>query len=217
MNYIVIDHYTKIFRRKQVLNDICLKVRENSIVGFVGPNGSGKSMLFRAVAGLIHPTSGTVFIDGRPLGKHMAFPPSLGIIIENVSLWSERNCMENLCLLASIKNEICRNDVQNAIERVGLDPNDKRPIKKYSLGMKQRLVIAQAIMERPKLIILDEPTNSLDEASIKLVYDIILEEHARGATILLSSHNKADISTLCDSVVHMHNGRVADIEKEGEI
>lgn len=208
MNYIIVDHYTKIFRRKPVLSDICLTVPENSIMGFVGPNGSGKSMLFRAIAGLIHPTSGKIVINGIPLNKRMPFPPSLGIVIENVGLWPERNCMENLCLLAAIKNEIGRNQIENAIRRVGLEPDDKRPIKKYSLGMKQRLVIAQAIMEKPKLIILDEPTNALDEDAIKLIYNIILEERARGATILLSSHNKTDISTLCDGVIHMQNGKV---------
>ena len=165
-------------------------------------------MLLRTIAGLIKPSKGKVWVDGKPLGKKHSFPDDLGIVIENVGLWPEYTGMENLALLAKIRGKIGKQEMEEALKRVGLSPSDSRIYKKYSLGMKQRLAIAQAIMERPKLLLLDEPTNALDENGVALIHDLILRERKRGATIVLASHNRADIDLLCDSVYFLEEGKV---------
>ena len=147
-------------------------------------------------------------MDGKPLGKKHSFPDDLGIVIENVGLWPEYTGMENLALLAKIRGKIGKQEMEEALKRVGLSPSDSRIYKKYSLGMKQRLAIAQAIMERPKLLLLDEPTNALDENGVALIHDLIFRERKRGATIVLASHNRADIDLLCDSVYFLEEGKV---------
>jgi len=173
-------------------------------------------MLFRAICGLIKPTSGTIYVLGKKLGKDISFPESLGIIIESVGFWPHYTGFQNLRFLAAIKNIITDIEIKRAIERVGLDPNDKRPYSKYSLGMKQRLGIAQAIMEKPDLIILDEPTNALDEDGISLIRNILIEEKKRGATILIASHNKDDIELLSDCKFKMEQGCVTVFSKESD-
>jgi len=208
MRAIEIRNLTKIIKGKVILDNINLELEEGKIYGFYGRNGSGKTMLFKAICGLIKPTSGEVIVFGKKIGKDISFPESVGVIIENVDLWEDLTGFQNLRLLASIKNIVTNDEIKNAIRRVGLDPEDKRPYKKYSLGMKQRLKIAQAIMEKPKLIVLDEPTNSLDEDGVKLVRQILLDEKERGATILLASHIKEDINLLCDCKFKVDSGKV---------
>ncbi len=181
-----------------ILDNISLQLEKGKIHGFYGPNGSGKSMLFRAFTGLIRPTSGEVRLFGKKLGEDMAFPESVGLIIENVGFWKDFTGYENLEMLAGIKKQIGREEIRHAIRRVGLDPDDKRKYGKYSLGMKQRLAIAQAIMEKPELIILDEPTNALDSEGIEQIRQVILEEKERGATVCIASHNREDLKALCD-------------------
>ncbi|NYE57103.1 ABC transporter ATP-binding protein [Carboxydothermus ferrireducens] len=208
MKAVEIQHLTKIIGGRTVLDDITLELERGKIYGFFGRNGSGKTMLFRAICGLIRPTRGEVRVFGKKIGLDISFPESLGLIIENVGFWDQWTGFQNLKFLASIKNIIKDEDIRTAIKRVGLDPDDKRPYKKYSLGMKQRLGIAQAIMEKPQLLVLDEPTNSLDEEGVKLIRNILLEEKERGATILIASHIKEDIDLLCDDKFRVEAGKV---------
>lgn len=210
--YVVVEHVYKKLRGREILRDMNLSVPSGAIVGLVGANGSGKSMLLRAIAGLIKPSKGKVWVAGKPLGKKNSFPEDLGIVIENVGLWPEYTGMENLALLARIRNKIGRQEMEEALKSVGLSPSDSRIYRKYSLGMKQRLAIAQAIMERPKLLLLDEPANALDEKGVALIHDLILRERKRGATVILSSHNRADIDLLCDSVYFLEEGKVVGRE-----
>jgi ABC-2 type transport system ATP-binding protein len=197
-----------------ILKDINLELYSGNVYGFVGRNGSGKTMLFRTLAGLIRPSSGKIYLDDKELHRDMSCLPSVGVVIENVGLYHEFTGMENLKFLAKIKNKIGDTEIRRAIERVGLDPDDKRSFKKYSLGMKQRIVLAQAIMEKPDIILLDEPTNSLDENGIELIRGIVNEERQRGALILIASHNKEDIELLCQKVFYLKNGMV--VEERGQ-
>lgn len=207
---IVLDKVTKAIKGRTVLDQVTLVLDRGGIYGFHGVNGSGKTMLFRAVSGLIKLDGGSVAVFGEHLGKDASFPKSLGIVIESVGLWDEYTGMENLRMLASIKHQAGEEDIRRAIRRVGLDPEDRRTYKKYSLGMKQRLGIAQAIMEKPELLILDEPTNALDEHGQKLVHDLIVEEKRRGATILVASHDRAQLDSLCDRQFKMYEGKLTE-------
>lgn len=198
----------KVIKQRPILTDINLSLPGGNIYGFFGRNGSGKTMLFRVICGLIRPTSGEVYIFDKKLGSEISFPESLGVIIESVGFWPQFTGFENLKIIASIKNKITATQIKESIARVGLDPEDKRLYHKYSLGMKQRLGIAQSIMEQPDLLILDEPTSAIDEEGVKLVHQILLEEKQRGATILISSHNKEDIELLAEEKFKMENGSV---------
>ncbi len=213
MSFIEINNLTKIIKGKCVLNNISLELEQGKIHGFFGRNGSGKTMLFRAVCGLIKPTSGEISVQKKKLHQDISFPQSLGVLIETPGFWSAYTGFENLKLLASIKNEIDTQEIKNSILRVGLDPNMKSPYKKYSLGMKQRLGIAQAIMEKPDLIVLDEPTNALDEEAVTMVRNILIEEKQRGATILIASHNKEDINLLSDHKYYMNDGSLSYLKE----
>ena len=201
---------TKNIGSKQVLNNINMKLSQGKIYGFFGRNGSGKTMLFRAVCGLIKPTSGQIKIKGKILHKDISFPESVGVIIEKPGFWNNYTGFENLKLLASIKNQISDHEIKNAITQVGLNPEDNRTFKKYSMGMKQRLAIAQAIMEKPDLLVLDEPTIGLDEEGLQLVRNILIEEKSRGATILIASHNKEDIQILSDMKFQISDGMLSE-------
>ena len=205
---------SKVIKEKEVLKDINLSMERGKIYGFYGRNGSGKTMLFRAVCGLIKPTSGEIYIFGKKLGKDISFPESLGLIIESVGFWPQYTGFQNLKFLASIKNIISDDEIKEAIRSVGLDPDDKKIYKKYSLGMKQRLGIAQAIMEKPDLIVLDEPTNALDSEGVSLVRNILLKERDRGAVIMIASHNREDIDLLSDEKYMMDNGRLYKVSEE---
>lgn len=212
MKAVEISNMSKIIKGKNILSHINLSLDSGEGYGLYGHNGSGKSMLLRAIAGLIHPTEGTVTVFGKKIGEDISFPESLGLIIESVGFWPYYTGFENLKTLASIKNTISDVDVKLAIERVGLDPDDKRTYSKYSLGMKQRLGIAQAIMEKPNLILLDEPTNALDEDGVELVRAVVREEIDRGATVLIASHNKEDLSLLCSKFFKMNDGALKETE-----
>lgn len=208
MKTVEIIHLYKRIGKREILSDICAELESGKIYGFFGRNGSGKTMLFRAVCGLIKPTSGEVRIHGQVLHKDRSFPESVGVIIESPGFWEYYTGFQNLKQLASIKRKISDQQIKESIQRVGLDPEDDRVYKKYSLGMKQRLAIAQAIMEEPDLLVLDEPTNALDEEGVELVRNILLEEKKRGATILIASHNKEDIELLSDEKFRISNGRL---------
>ena len=164
-----LEEYCKSFKSAEVLKNINLTLESGKVIGLKGKNGSGKTMLMRAISGLILPTSGKVYINDKELGRQISFPPSIGILIENPSFISNYTGFKNLKILASIQNRISDDEIRDAIRTVGLDPDDKRTFKKYSLGMKQRLGIAAAIMERPDIVILNEPINALDEAGAGLI------------------------------------------------
>lgn len=198
----------KKIQNKTILDSITLHLYGGHVYGFAGPNGCGKTMLFRALSGLISIDSGTITLDGQVLRQDFSVLPSLGIILENVGLYPGLTGFQNLEYLAGMKKEIGKTEIRNALTRVGLDPDDRRTYRKYSLGMKQRLAIAQAIMEKPDIIMLDEPTNALDRNGVKLIRDVILEEKERGALILLASHNPDDLSLLADQLFEMENGRI---------
>ena len=209
---LIVENLHKKIKDKVILDDINLKLESGKVYGFVGRNGCGKTMLFRAISGLIKTNKGTVSLDGKYLHKDMDVLPNIGLIIENAGLYPEFSGKRNLEILAAINKKINEDDIINAIERVGLDPKDKRSFRKYSLGMKQRIVIAQAVMEKPDIIMLDEPTNALDESGIDMIRNIIKEEKERGAIILLASHNKEDINMLADKVFYMVEGRIVKDE-----
>ena len=203
---LIVTNISKKIKRNVILSNISLHLKSGNIYGFVGPNGSGKTKLFRALSGLMKVDSGEVRLDKKVLKKDIDILPNLGIILENAGLYPEFTGMENLEMLAKVNKKVQREEIENTIRRVGLNPADKRLYRKYSLGMKQRIVIAQAIMEQPDILMLDEPTNALDENGIDKIRHIILEEKERGALILIASHNKEDITLLADQVFYINNG-----------
>lgn len=203
-----VENLSKTIKGKTILENISLSMESGKVYGFVGRNGCGKTMLFRAVSGLINADEGKVVLDGRELHKDMNILPDMGIILENAGLYSEYTGRKNLEILSEIRKKVSAEDIDDAIRRVGLDPDDRRTVRKYSLGMKQRIVIAQAIMEHPSLLILDEPTNALDEDGVEKIRNIIREEKERGCLIMIASHNKEDIEQLADEVYYMESGRI---------
>ncbi len=204
---IELRNVSKVINKRKVLEDISLNIDKNSVYGIYGPNGSGKTMLFRVMSGLVKQTEGDVLIDGRKLHEDISFPRSLGLTIENGGFWEYYTGFENLKILSSIKNKIDDDKIRQTLKRVGLDSYDDRLYKEYSLGMRQRLAIAQAIMEAPEIILLDEPTGALDEEGTILVRNIIMEEKKRGATILIASHSKEDLGFV-DGRVQIQEGKI---------
>lgn len=211
MSYIDIVGLTKIIKGNTVLNNINLKLEKGKIYGFIGRNGSGKTMLFRAICGLITPTKGKIVIDGKRITKDIDFPESCGVIIEIPGFWEDLTGLQCLKNIASIKSEINEKTICNWMIKLGLDPKDKRQFRKYSLGMKQKLALVQALMESPDLIILDEPTNSLDEESVNNIRNILKDLKEKGATILIASHNKSDAELLCDKTFKIDSGNVTEV------
>ncbi|MGU8435279.1 ATP-binding cassette domain-containing protein [Clostridium perfringens] len=208
-NYIIdFENYKKEIKGITILDYISIKIKQGYIYGFVGRNGSGKSMLFKAICGLIKPTSGFVRVNGKVIGKDADFPDDIGILIESPGFLEHISGFDNLKYLASIQNKINDKEIKEAMSIVGLDQNDKRAVNKYSLGMKQRLGIAQAIMENPSLVILDEPMNGLDKQGVEDIRNLILNLKKNGVTILLASHNPDDIKLLCDKVYEIDKGRI---------
>lgn len=201
---IIIENFTKQIKDTYLLKDVNMKLETGKIYGLQGKNGSGKTMLLRAIAGLIYGTEGKIMVNGKTLGKDMSFPDNMGLLIEYPAFLNEYSGYENLKMIASIRgNKI---DVGKVLERVGLNPADKRKFRKYSLGMKQRLGIACAIMEEPQLLLLDEPFNALDIEGQKEVADIILEMKQKGALIILTSHDKEELERLSDEIFFVEKG-----------
>ena len=204
------EHISKTIRGREILSDVSLELHSGKVYGFVGRNGSGKTMLFRALSGLMSLTSGTVRWGDQVLKRDFAVLPNLGIVLEHVGLYPNLTGLENLRYLANIQKKCIQADLRAVLERVGLDPDDKRTYGKYSLGMKQRLAIAQAVMEKPDVLMLDEPTNALDSEAVAQVRDIITQEKERGALVLLASHNYEDIRLLSDEVYRLESGRLTE-------
>ena len=192
--------------RRAILKDVSAQFDDGHIHGIVGNNGSGKSVMFKTICGFIRPAHGRVILDGVDYTALHKFPPRIGLLIESPGMLPECSAYENLMRLASIRGLITRKDVCSAISAVGLDPSDRRAVGKYSLGMKQRLGIAQAIMENPDILLLDEPMNGLDNAGVREMRELFKSLRAQGKTILLASHNPLDIEELCDTVCEMDGG-----------
>ena len=207
---ITVKGVTKTIRENTVADNINLELKSGTIYGLCGYNGCGKTMLMRLIAGLILPSKGEVIIDGKVLGRETDFPESMGILIENPSFLGSLNGFENLKLLASIKRLIQDDLIKHSIRRVGLNPDDKKHYRKYSLGMKQRLGIASAIMESPDLIILDEPTNALDRDGVEIVKKIILEEKKRGALVIMTCHDRTILEGVSDVIYTIEHGKITD-------
>lgn len=208
-----ISHYTKVIKGITVLDDVNLALEPGTCYGLRGKNGSGKTMLLRAIAGLLFPTSGGVFVDGKKLGKDIDFPDSVGLLIEIPSFLPRYSGFKNLQLLAGLRGIASDDDVAEALRRVGLDPDDKRPYRKYSLGMQQRLGIACAIMEHPDLILLDEPINALDPSGVARVETIVHDERERGAIVVVACHDAEELDLLADEIFVMAEGRLISREK----
>ena len=205
-----VRNYTKKLKGRNVLDGVSYKFEGGNIYGLYGRNGSGKTMLMRAIAGLIFPTDGRVLIDGRILHKEISFPNDMGVIIENMELMPQYDAFDNLKILSKVRKTATDEDINEALEKVGLHDVRKKKVKTYSLGMKQKLAIAQAIFEHPKLLLLDEPTNALDEESIGNVRKLLLELKEKGVLIIIASHNKEDIELLSDVKIHMVDGCIKD-------
>ncbi len=205
---IEIKNISKVIKKQEVLSNINYTFESGKIYGIHGINGSGKTMLLRVVSGLVKPTKGLVKCEDKVLGEDISFLPNLGLAFADVRLNPNINAQENLRLLTQINSSLSLEEIDEVIKRVGLDPNNKKKVKSYSLGMNQRLNIAQAIMEKPDVIILDEPTNGLDKYGVELIRDILQEEKNRGALIILTSHNADDIDILADEKIKINNGRI---------
>lgn len=205
-----IENATKVIKDRTVLDGISLELPRGGVCGFMGINGSGKTMLFRAVAGLIHLSSGSVSVFGRRIGKDCDFPPNLGLSLDSTGFWEDQSALWNLAFLASIRGEVGEPAARDALRRVGLDPDDTRKVSAFSMGMRQRLSIAQAVMEMPELLILDEPTNALDAGGIGMVARLIFEERARGCTVLVSCHSEPQVEALFDRTYRLYEGCLAD-------
>ena len=207
---IQLQNVTKRIKENTVLDNVSYTFKSGFVYGLYGQNGSGKTMLLRAISGLINLDSGSIFIDGEKLHDKIEFPPETGIVIENMELLPECSAKRNLQMLAKIKNIADEKDISFSLERVGPDPDSDKKVKKFSLGMKQRLNIAQAIFENQKIILLDEPTNALDEDAVQLIYKIIREEKSRGATIIVATHHKEDLKEVCDVILKIAEGKIVE-------
>lgn len=206
-----VENVTKYFKQEKVLDDVNMNLETGHIYGIVGKNGAGKTVLFKIIAGFIKPSSGKVTVAGKIIGVDRDFPDSLGLIIETPGFLSQYNAYQNLLYLANINNKISKEDIKEAIRMVGLDPSSNKKVGKFSLGMRQRLGIAQAIMENPNLIILDEPMNGLDKKGIEDVKELLLKLKGDGKTILMASHYAEDME-ICDEVFQMEDGKLGDMK-----
>lgn len=208
MKSVRIVNYTKKIKNNVILDNINYTFEKGKIYGIIGRNGSGKTMLLRAICGLIFPDNGEVYIDDKQLHKDISFPDNCGVIIENSKLLPNFSGFENLKILSKIKKTASDNDIISALEIVGLEPQNKKKVKAYSLGMKQRLSIAQAIFEKPELLLMDEPTNALDEKGVDMIRNILQKFRDNEAIVLIASHNKEDIEILADEIINISDGKI---------
>ncbi|MDO4546872.1 MAG: ATP-binding cassette domain-containing protein [Clostridia bacterium] len=211
MAAIEISNLSKRFKNQTVLSDVNVSFDENAIHGIIGRNGSGKTMLFKCILGLMPFSEGEIRVFGQIIGKDVSTPSNVGMLIETPGFLPNYSGFANLRFLALINNKISNEDIRRAIRTIGLDPGSRKWVGKYSMGMKQRLGIAQAIMENPDLLILDEPMNGLDNRGVDDMRKLFLELKGQGKTILLASHNREDIEILCDCVYEMDAGRLTAI------
>lgn len=210
MTTIEIKNLTKIIHKNTVLEDISIKMSSGKIYGFQGINGSGKTMLMRLIIGLIHPTKGSIEVNGKILSKDMEFPESIGFLLENPAFLDGYSGFDNLKMLTKIQNNLSDEEIKGWLERVNLAEAGKKKYKKYSLGMKQRLGIVAAVMEKPDIIILDEPTNALDTSGIEMVSKLIKEAKASGSLVIISCHDTDLLINLSDEIFKLENGHIID-------
>lgn len=203
---IEVQNVVKRFRDQVVLKNVSISFEKGQIHGIVGRNGSGKTVLFKCICGLMHPEEGVILVNGKRVGRDVDMPEDIGAIIEAPGFLPNYSGYKNLRFLANIRRKIGKEEILNVLKTVGLDPESRKHVGKYSLGMRQRLGIAQAIMEDPEILILDEPMNGLDNAGVQDIRALLLELKAQGKTILLASHNHEDIAALCDTVHEMDGG-----------
>lgn len=203
---IEVQNVVKRFRDQVVLKNVSISFEKGKIHGIVGRNGSGKTVLFKCICGLMHPEEGVILVNGKRVGRDVDMPEDIGAIIEAQGFLPNYSGYKNLRFLANIRRKIGKEEILNVLKTVGLDPESRKHVGKYSLGMRQRLGIAQAIMEDPEILILDEPMNGLDNAGVQDIRALLLELKAQGKTILLASHNHEDIAALCDTVHEMDGG-----------
>lgn len=207
MNYIQLEQVSKTFKKKRILHQTSLQIEQGKIIGIAGANGSGKTTILRLLAGLVYPTKGTVSIAGAVLKRGM-IPQGLGILLETPVFINNRSGLVNLQLLANIRGQLTLKQLNEWLYLFGLEEDKHLKVKSYSLGMNQRLGLIQAMMEEPSLLLLDEPTNALDDRYKKVFYDQLQQAHARGATIVIVSHDKAELATLCDEVYRLEEGQL---------
>lgn len=205
-DYVRVDRVTKKFGSEVVLKETTMAMSRGKVYGIVGNNGSGKTVLMKCICGFLPVTSGSICVGEKYIGRDTDFPESLGLIIETPGFLTEYTGKKNLEILADLNRKISAGEIRRVLQRVGLDPDLKKPVAKYSLGMRQRLGIAQAIMEDPDFLILDEPFNGLDKRGVVDIRSILLDLKRRGKTILLASHNSGDINLLCDEVYEIDAG-----------
>jgi len=205
---IEVQNVVKRFRDQVVLKNVSISFEKGKIHGIVGRNGSGKTVLFKCICGLMHPEEGVILVNGKRVGRDVDMPEDIGAIIEAPGFLPNYSGYKNLRFLANIRRKIGKEEILNVLKTVGLDPESRKHVGKYSLGMRQRLGIAQAIMEDPEILILDEPMNGLDNAGVQDIRALLLELKAQGKTILLASHNHEDIAALCDTVHEMDGGKL---------
>ena len=198
-------------QKSEILKNVSVRFERGKIHGLIGRNGSGKTMLMKCICGFVKPSSGEITVGGKRIGRDRDFPENVGMIIETPGFIPYYSGLKNLKLLADLRGKISTKDIARTMEQVGLDPSLKRHVRKYSLGMRQRLGLAQAIMEDPELLILDEPMNGLDKDGVKDMRQYLLDLKARGKTILIASHSAEDIDVLCDTVCEMDKGHLEHI------
>lgn len=208
---IEVDRVHKKFKNTEVLKGVTLRCESGKIYGLVGYNGSGKTVLLKCICGFLNYEEGEIRINEKKLGRELTMLPSAGIIIEEPSFLRRWDAYHNLKFLYTICNQNDKAHLCQVLRLVGLDPGSRKPVGKYSLGMKQRLAIAQAVMEDPDVLLLDEPMNGLDKNGIQQMRELFLDMKRKGKLILLASHNKEDIDVLCDEVYEMENGRLERI------
>ncbi len=205
---IIVENIIKEFKDQRVLESVSMSFEQGKIHGIIGRNGSGKAVLFKCICGLMTPSSGRIIVGGKIIGKDIDVPENVGMIIEAPGFLPQYSGYKNLKLLADIKMTAKKQDIINSMVQVGLDPNNRKHVGQYSLGMRQRLGIAQAIMENPDILILDEPMNGLDNTGVEDMRKLFLSLKEEGKTILLASHSREDINVLCDVVYEMDNGHL---------
>ena len=209
---IAVENVMKRYGTQTVLKDVSVSFEKGKIHGIIGRNGSGKTVLFKCICGFITPDGGRVLVDGKQIGKDVDIPKDLGLIIENPGFLPNYSAFRNLKFLAMLQKKITDEDIRETLRKVGLDPESRKWVGKYSLGMRQRLGIAQAIMEDPAILVLDEPFNGLDKHGVEEMRTLLLELKEQGKTILLASHNSEDIRLLCDRVYEMDAGVLTELE-----
>ena len=211
MSVIEMKSVVKRWGNNTVLKSVDLEVNSSEIVGIIGHNGSGKTVLMKCICGFITPDSGEISVSGKRVGKDVDIPKNIGLIIESPGFLPNFSGFSNLWQLAKIRGKISKDDVRRVIEKVGLNPDEKKHVGKYSLGMKQRLGIAQAIMENPDILILDEPMNGLDKNGVEDMRKLLLQLKDEGKAIIIASHNSVDIDVLCNKVFEITKGTLAQV------